>query len=182
MNKQKLTDMDLSKSRHQRIKQATSTLHQALEDCPTLDCLKQKTHLSQDTYKATLAGLYGILSPLENNVTSQHTTQHLLTDLSKLGIQSIPFQMPLDQPSPSQKLARKYILLGSRLGAKWIAKHLEKYQPQLPSSYFKIAGEQADNWRIFLNTLETKKINEHVLINEINILYKLMIQQLQKGK
>ncbi|AVQ04064.1 heme oxygenase [Caulobacter segnis] len=76
----------------------------------------------------------------------------LARDLAAMGLPSPPITVP-STPSRAFGVGLLYVLEGSRLGARFLARRVRRAGPDLPIGYL-THGDDADLWRSFLAWLE----------------------------
>lgn len=115
-------------------------------------------------YGAFLGASYTALAPLELALEDTGVAEQLpdwprrarrsalAADLAELGLDAPGFE-PADVPSPDFGAGLLYVLEGSRLGAKFLARQVRAAGAGLPLAYL-THGEGQDLWRSFLTWLD----------------------------
>ncbi len=115
-------------------------------------------------YGAFLTASYAALAPLELALEQAGVAQQLpdwaqrtrraalAADLAQLGLEVPSFQ-PAEVSSPEAVAGLLYVLEGSRLGAKFLARQVRAAGAGLPLAYL-THGEGQDLWRSFLAWLD----------------------------
>ncbi|OLY93163.1 heme oxygenase [Cnuella takakiae] len=148
------------------LKRQTQAQHQ-LAETTMMPLIHQAT--SSTSYARLLKGMYGFYQPLEEQIAPflprinfplpvSNRAHHILTDLQVLGVNGmIPLstQLPLIE-SPLQALGALYVLEGSALGGRIIARMLRK-QDSLPDNAFHFFEGHQENtgahWQAFIRHL-----------------------------
>lgn len=138
-----------------RLSQATRAAHRLLDHHPVLMPLT-KTPLSQAEYVRALAALHGPQALLESLVVVFASPQDfpprladLAADLEDLGARPLPLRHSLPAPSSQAgQVGCMYVIEGSNLGGRIIARCLANSLPQAPRRFFAVAPA-TDRWQRF---------------------------------
>jgi heme oxygenase len=162
------------------VKEATETLHSEVENLllPELAAITSPHHYAQ-----ILRLFYGYFQPLEKRLALTVTTHHLpdiaerrkssaiLHDLAAIGqsTDALPVcgQLPVFN-NTAEAFGVMYVLEGSTLGGKMIARMLQKNEAlQLPPGavrFFSGYGEKTgEKWKIFLSALNEQEPADAVI-------------------
>lgn len=148
-------------SLRQRLKTATADQHERVDAAFASFDLE-----SPDGYRAFLRAHLGVVHPLESALEaagidrlihdwSKRQRRHaLLTDLHSLGDNRVALPVPLDiQPSPGWCLGACYVLEGSRLGGRLLARRVAAANPTAPLNYL-AHTDTTPSWPGFLEEFE----------------------------
>ncbi|MBP0048955.1 biliverdin-producing heme oxygenase [Marinobacterium sp. AK62] len=143
------------------LKQSTSSLHEELDQHPVYTAL-MASELCPIAYTRALKALYKPQLSLENALLSKPDTAlrpdrlsvYLKQDLSQLGEKpdTRGFSGLVFHSEP-ERLGALYVLEGSRLGARVIARHLAG-SPQLPQTFYSNAASRSSVWPVLLGRLQ----------------------------
>ncbi|WP_454718407.1 biliverdin-producing heme oxygenase [Caulobacter segnis] len=143
-----------------RLRAATSEDHAALD--AVVAGWRIETPIG---YGAFLSASYAALAPLELALEKAGVAEQLpdwpqrarraalAADLAELGLEAPSFE-PAEVTSPEAAAGLLYVLEGSRLGAKFLARQVRAAGAGLPLAYL-THGEGQDLWRSFLAWLDT---------------------------
>lgn len=173
----------------QRLKDATATLHQELEDLPISKSIL-KTEVTSDDYLRYLDLMHDIIKEVETNIfpllvyevsdLDQRIKAPFLEQdfvhLSYQKTQSTPVFKNLDKAiSTAFALGIVYVIEGSSLGGRVIYKHIHKqlgYDNNSGASYFAGYGDETGSlWKNFISTLvafEKNHNNSDIIIEGAN--------------
>lgn len=160
----------------QQLRDATSPLHDKLEECMPL----MRPDLSEAAYLQVLKNFYGLYAPLEQ-VLMAHTDwlallsdapdrqrlPHLKQDLEALGVslaeqEALPLcQLPDMSPGLHQLLGCMYVMEGSTLGGQHLVRHLKNHfgwdeADDSKTHFFNSYGKQVGpRWKAFCEVLQS---------------------------
>ena len=162
------------------VKNATEENHKETEHLllPRLSAIKNAVE-----YASILAMFYGYFSPVEDriqqyitpsymaDIKQRRTAGNILTDLSAIGMpaDSIPLCTSLPAiGSTAQAFGALYVLEGSTLGGKMIAKMLKKNSsfpiPERALTFFEGYGsETGTKWKTFLEVLNQQQETDEIV-------------------
>lgn len=151
---------------HAHLRTVTMAAHQRLHGHPLLAPLLQPT-VTKDACTAALAALYGFHAGIERHLDGAPARAVLIRrDLETLGLApgkiatlAVADRLPA-LTSEAARLGCRYVMVGSYLGGRVIAAHLERrlgLRPETGTAFFSgAAAAVGPLWRDLLEALETR--------------------------
>jgi heme oxygenase (biliverdin-IX-beta and delta-forming) len=151
----------------QRLRHATRDAHAAVESLPLMQALGD-ADLTADAYRDVLRRQHRLLAGWEQAQADwldallaqgwsyRHRAALLEHDLRTLGGTADPPAAPPASPSDAARWGMLYVIEGSQLGGRLIARGLRARQPALSGAlrYFELGDDAPSAWRRFQRTLE----------------------------
>ncbi len=176
----------------ENIKHATAASHQHLESSPLLSPLTADT-ITQEHYLKVLRAFYGFFQPLEENINkitgfkqylpdfeSRRKVRSMLKDMEHINdtyhVSDIELCKNLPEvTNPEQAFGAMYVLEGSTLGGRFIAKNLKKHlnlDEEHGACFFSGYGsDTGKRWKTFqlaLQTFSENFNNDQIIIQAAN--------------